>query len=234
MSSGSQSLMRFRNTWFKILPPRLFRVTWRVPHMETLFDLLGISTYLPCLEERSDHRLSAFGHARLCIRRVLFAWVQCNLLPTATTLLPQQSLGLTMTTRNDSDDKGLSILIGDSGGANGLSTATVLNQVMKIVQFEEGLPVPPLVEDYFDIVAGAGTGAIIMTLVGRLGMTTEQAIETFARLSREVFSDGKMFGMTAFKALKLEKTLKDIVRERTGNEDEPMLDQHVSSRKCNT
>ncbi|KAG9088891.1 hypothetical protein FS749_001775 [Ceratobasidium sp. UAMH 11750] len=134
----------------------------------------------------------------------------------------------------NNNDRGVSIIIGDSGGANGLSTATILDQVMRSVQFEEGLPLPPLVEEYFDIVAGAGTGAIIMTLVGRLGMTTEQAVKTFARLSSEVFSDEKVFGTTAFKASKLEKTLKDIVRERTGNENEPMLDQRVSSRKCNT
>ncbi|KAG8708674.1 hypothetical protein FRC08_018772 [Ceratobasidium sp. 394] len=139
-----------------------------------------------------------------------------------------------MTKGCDGEDRGLSILIGDSGGASGLSTATVLDQVMKSVQFEERLSELPLVEEYFDIVAGARTGAIIMTLVGRLGMTTEQAIEALARLSREVFSDGKVFGTTAFKALKMEKTLKDIVRERAGNEDEPMLDQRVNSRKCNT
>ncbi|KAG8736106.1 hypothetical protein FRC10_009704 [Ceratobasidium sp. 414] len=122
----------------------------------------------------------------------------------------------------------------DSGGANGLSTATVLDQVMKRVQFEEGLSEPPLVEEYFDIVAGAGTGAILMILVGRLGMTTEQAMETFARLSNEVFLNQKTFGTPAFKASKLEKTLKDIVRERTGNENEVMLDQRVKSQKCNT
>ncbi|KAG8683793.1 hypothetical protein FRC08_014074, partial [Ceratobasidium sp. 394] len=139
-----------------------------------------------------------------------------------------------MTTRNDNDDRDLSILVGDSGGANGLSTATVLDGVMKRVQHKEGLSVLPLVAEYFDIVAGAGTAAIIMTLVGRLGMTTEQATEALARLSREVFSDGKVFGPTAFKASKMEKTLKDIVREKTGNENEPMLDQRVSSRKCNT
>ncbi|KAG8740403.1 hypothetical protein FRC10_004354 [Ceratobasidium sp. 414] len=130
-----------------------------------------------------------------------------------------------MMSDSDSDDR-------DSGGANGLSTATVLDQVMKRVQFEEGLSEPPSVEEYFDIVAGAGTGAILMTLVGRLGMTTEEAMVTFARLSKEVFMNEKTFGTPAFKASKLEKTLKDIVRERTGNEDEPMLD--VSSRKCNT
>ncbi|KAG8701839.1 hypothetical protein FRC09_005110 [Ceratobasidium sp. 395] len=71
-----------------------------------------------------------------------------------------------------------------------------------------------------------------MTLVGRLGMTTEQAVSTFARLSNEVFSDEKLIGTPVFKASKLEKTLKNIMRETTGNEDEPMLKQDTSSKKC--
>ncbi|KAG8757255.1 hypothetical protein FRC12_010349 [Ceratobasidium sp. 428] len=133
--------------------------------------------------------------------------------------------------RND-DERGLSILIGDSSGAGGLSTAAVLDQVMKKVQAEEGLTEPPLVEDYFDIVAGAGTGAITMTLVGRLRMTTEQAVKSFARLSNEVLSDERLIGTPVFKASKLEKTLKDIVREATGTEDEPMQNQDENSRKC--
>ncbi|KAG8792030.1 hypothetical protein FRC12_007463 [Ceratobasidium sp. 428] len=133
---------------------------------------------------------------------------------------------------SNNDERGISILIGDSSGAGGLSTATVLDRLMKRVQAEEGLAEPPLVEDYFDIVAGAGTGAVTMTLVGRLGMTTEQAVATFARLSNEVFSDEKLIGTPVFKASKLQKTLKDIVRERTGNEDEQMLKEDTSSKKC--
>ncbi|KAG8715909.1 hypothetical protein FRC08_010039 [Ceratobasidium sp. 394] len=131
-------------------------------------------------------------------------------------------------------DRGISILIGDSSGASGLSSITVLDQLMKRVQDEEGLAEPPLVGEYFDIVAGAGTGAITMTLVGRLGMTTEKAIKSFARLSEELFSDGKMIGTPTFKASKMEKTLKEIVQEVTGNENELMLDERASSRQCKT
>ncbi|KAG8753516.1 hypothetical protein FRC12_011515 [Ceratobasidium sp. 428] len=122
----------------------------------------------------------------------------------------------------------------DSGGAGGLSAAALPDQLMKLIQFEEGLAKLPLVEEYFDIVAGAGTGAIVMTLVGRLGMTTEKALETFARLSNEVFSDRKMVGLGVFKASKMEQALKAIVREVTGNEDEPMLDQRSDRKACQT
>jgi hypothetical protein len=46
----------------------------------------------------------------------------------------------------------------DSSGAGGLSSLVVLNETMNRVQVEEGLDEPPAIEDYFDIVAGAGTG----------------------------------------------------------------------------
>ncbi|KAG8710896.1 hypothetical protein FRC09_020883 [Ceratobasidium sp. 395] len=122
----------------------------------------------------------------------------------------------------------------DSGGAGGLSAAALLDQLMKLIQSEEGLAEMPLVEEYFDIVAGAGTGAIVVTLVGRLGMTTEKALETFARLSNEVFSDRMIFGQGVFRASKMEQALKAIVREVTGNEDEPMLDQRSDRKACQT
>lgn len=75
---------------------------------------------------------------------------------------------------------------------------------------------------------------ITMTLVGRLGMTTEKVVETFTRLSKEVFSDARMIGTPTFKASKMEKTLKDIVREKTGNEDELMVEESTDLKKCKT
>jgi hypothetical protein len=46
----------------------------------------------------------------------------------------------------------------DSSGAGGLSSLVVLDETMSRVQVEEGLEHPPDIQDYFDIVAGAGTG----------------------------------------------------------------------------
>ncbi|QRW08184.1 kinesin light chain [Ceratobasidium sp. AG-Ba] len=131
-------------------------------------------------------------------------------------------------------ERGISILVGDSSGATGLATATVLDQLMKRIQVEDGLADTPLVEDYFDIVAGAGTAAIIMTLTGRLGMKTEEAMTCFAKLSSEVFSDKNLVGKPAFKALKMEKALKDILCSQTGQVDEPMLDMRITSKKPKT
>ncbi|KAG9127329.1 hypothetical protein FRC07_014813 [Ceratobasidium sp. 392] len=130
-------------------------------------------------------------------------------------------------------DRGLSIIVGDSGGASGLSIATVLDQLMKRIQVEAGLPDTPLIEEYFDIVAGAGTAAIVMTLVGRLGVTTEHAVEALAKLSKEVFSE-RAVGKPTFKASKLEKALQSAIESRTGNKDEPVLDGRENSKRCKT
>ncbi|KAG9093323.1 hypothetical protein FS749_014584 [Ceratobasidium sp. UAMH 11750] len=135
---------------------------------------------------------------------------------------------------SESDDRGVSILVGDSSGAGALSTITTLDEMMRRVQAENGLKEPPLVGEYFDIVAGGGTAAIIAVMVGRLGMTTEQAMTSLARLANEVFSDKKTIGEGTFKASKMEKALKDIIRRVTGNENEPMLDKRADSRECKT
>ncbi|KAG9088863.1 hypothetical protein FRC06_001810 [Ceratobasidium sp. 370] len=135
---------------------------------------------------------------------------------------------------SDGDDRGVSILVGDSSGAGGLSTVTALHEMMKRVQAGNGLKEPLLVGEYFDIIAGGGIPAIIAVMVGRLGMTTGQAMLSLARLANEVFSDKKTIGEGTFKASKMERALKDIIREATGNENEPMLDERASSGGCKT
>ncbi|KAG8794695.1 hypothetical protein FRC12_022419 [Ceratobasidium sp. 428] len=136
----------------------------------------------------------------------------------------------------DRNDKGVSILVGDSSGAGGLSVIAALDEVMGRVQAESRLAESPLVEEYFDLVAGGGIAAIIAVMVGRLGMTTGQAMKGLANLANEVFSDKKTLtiGTGIFKASKMEKVLKDIIREATGNEDEPMLNEQAENQKCKT
>ncbi|QRV95519.1 kinesin light chain [Ceratobasidium sp. AG-Ba] len=129
--------------------------------------------------------------------------------------------------RRKTEGNGIAILVGDSSGASGLSTAVLLDHLMKNIQVMEGLSETPLVGDYFDIVAGAGTGAIVMTFATSLRMSTEKVIESLARLSKEVYSDGNVIGTPAFSAPKLERTLKNIVREQTGNENQLMYNNNV-------
>jgi hypothetical protein len=71
-------------------------------------------------------------------------------------------------------------------------------------------------------------------MVGRLGIPTKKATTSFANLANDVFSDKKIIGPCMFKASKLETALKDIIREATGNEDEPMMDKRPGGRRCKT
>ncbi|QRV95311.1 kinesin light chain [Ceratobasidium sp. AG-Ba] len=104
---------------------------------------------------------------------------------------------------------------------------------MKRIQWEEGLDETPLVGEYFDVVGGAGSGAIVTTLTTRLGISTEAVVEIFARLSKEVFVDGRMAG-PAFKTSKMERVLQSIVKDANGDENKLMFEETEVHEQCKT
>jgi hypothetical protein len=74
-------------------------------------------------------------------------------------------------------------------------------------------------------------------MVGRLRMPLDQAIEHFAKLARDVFSDKKHFsasGSGAFKSTKMQQALKEIIQTATGDENERMMDRRPDAAKCKT
>ncbi|KAG9085383.1 hypothetical protein FRC06_003637 [Ceratobasidium sp. 370] len=80
----------------------------------------------------------------------------------------------------------------------------------------------------YNVMTGTGTGALIVCMLGLLGMDIEEVISTYTKLVEGVFSDKKVIstsGSGAFKASKLEEELKKIkiVRDSTGNEDTRMM-----------
>ncbi|QRV88530.1 patatin-like phospholipase protein [Ceratobasidium sp. AG-Ba] len=106
---------------------------------------------------------------------------------------------------------------------------------MTRLQHKLGLEGYPNVFDHFDIVAGAGTGAIIVCLVGRLRVPVRQAIEYYQRLT-DVFSKKRPIGGDegAFKINKLATVVKAIVRDATGDENTGMLDTRLNADRCKT
>jgi hypothetical protein len=68
-------------------------------------------------------------------------------------------------------------------------------------------------------------------------MPIKKAVEGFKKLGDEVFSNKKTIsksaGSTEYKTTKLKQVLKDIVRDATGNEDEPMMESQ-SDPNCKT
>jgi hypothetical protein len=70
-------------------------------------------------------------------------------------------------------------------------------------------------------------------MIGRLYIPLKQAILRYLKLA-EVFSDRKLFGMSAFKTTKLKEVLKQIVHDATGDENTRMLDTWTDAEKCRT
>ena len=62
-------------------------------------------------------------------------------------------------------------------------------------------------------------------MLGRLRMDVDSAINHYNNLAQKVFSDPKQWpGDGRFKATKLEEVIKSVVREVTGDPEEPLLE----------
>jgi hypothetical protein len=62
-------------------------------------------------------------------------------------------------------------------------------------------------------------------MLGRLRMGVDTAIDAYNSLAQRVFSDQKRWpGDGKFKATKLEEVIKSIVRDVTGDPEEPLLE----------
>ena len=60
-------------------------------------------------------------------------------------------------------------------------------------------------------------------MLGRLRMDVDSAINRYADLAKQVFSDMKLWGDEKFKARKLEEALKSLVEDVTGDSESPLL-----------
>ena len=79
--------------------------------------------------------------------------------------------------------------------------------------------------EYFDLIAGTGTGGLIAIMLGRLRLDLETCKDVYVRMTRKVFETDKTFAgipyrSTLFKASKLEEAIRECVREHTIFEDE--------------
>ncbi|KAL1734813.1 acyl transferase/acyl hydrolase/lysophospholipase [Schizophyllum commune] len=110
---------------------------------------------------------------------------------------------------SDPDDPpkppGLRLLAFDDGGARGLSMLLLLRNMLREVDHlvqQPGLPC-----EYFDLIAGSGTGGLIALLLGRLRLNMDDAIECYTRVVERVFMRTKA---GKFRDAALEEVLKEI------------------------
>ncbi|EUC61085.1 kinesin light chain, partial [Rhizoctonia solani AG-3 Rhs1AP] len=119
----------------------------------------------------------------------------------------------------------------DGGGVRGLSSLIILQEIMhRVENTNTGGKVHPY--EYFDIIAGTGTGGISACMLGRLRMPIDKAILEYAKLVKDVFRETKIIGPTMYKGTKLQDALKAMVREATGNEEETVNEdtEHISCK----
>ncbi|KAG9087196.1 hypothetical protein FRC06_002686 [Ceratobasidium sp. 370] len=130
--------------------------------------------------------------------------------------------------------RGLNLLAIDGGGVRGLSALIILGALMERLQRILGLSEPPNPCDHFDLIAGTGTGGIQAVLLGRLGMSVDDARNSYSKLATGVFSDKRLInlGGPVFKTSKLEQILKAIIAEKTGNPHERMINPQATDNDC--
>ncbi|CAE6455458.1 unnamed protein product [Rhizoctonia solani] len=127
----------------------------------------------------------------------------------------------------------------DGGGIRGLSSLLLLKEVMARLQNLEGQGTEPVnPADWFDVIAGTGTGGIIGCMLGKLGMSIEEAIESYTKLTEAAFSSKQRGGISVAstrKSTELKEFLQSIVRDATGRRDTKIMTERMSkSGVCNT
>lgn len=88
--------------------------------------------------------------------------------------------------------------------------------------------------DYFDLIAGTGTGGLIAIMLGRLRMSIVDCMDVYVQMTRRVFETDKTiagipYRSTLFKASKLEDAIRDCVRKNQGKNQHESVDEVVET-----
>jgi hypothetical protein len=120
-------------------------------------------------------------------------------------------------------NKPLRLLALDGGGVKGLTSLLILRRLMVQLKRDptdpgEDLPRPC---EVFDLIGGTSTGGLIAIMLGRLGMTVDECIETYKTVGKSVFGKKKPLGMgrtvfsgSMYKTKDLQTAIKTLVEER--------------------
>ncbi|CAE6441764.1 unnamed protein product [Rhizoctonia solani] len=85
--------------------------------------------------------------------------------------------------------------------------------------------------------AGTGTGGVIACMLGKMGMSIKEAVESYTTLTEAIFSNKKTGGITggaAYKSTTLKESLQSIIQAATGDGDTKMSEGASKPDGCNT
>ncbi|KAK3906962.1 hypothetical protein C8A05DRAFT_11320 [Staphylotrichum tortipilum] len=110
----------------------------------------------------------------------------------------------------------------DGGGVRGVASLLILHEIMVKIQEIKGLDKIPKPCDYFHMIGGTSTGGLIAIMLGRLRMSTEEALREYDHFAKKIFSfrNKKWSRATEkFRATALQDAVQDLVRRRGMGED---------------
>ncbi|KAF8599742.1 FabD lysophospholipase-like protein, partial [Ceratobasidium sp. AG-I] len=121
------------------------------------------------------------------------------------------------------------------GGIRALSALVIAKIQMEKLQCQLKLSETPRPCDWYDLIAGSGTGGLLAIMLGRLRMSIDDAIKWYLVIVEEVFSKKKWVGgVGALRASKLEDVLGRMALEYTGDARARMLESNPMQGKCKT
>ncbi|KAL2887781.1 putative acyl transferase acyl hydrolase lysophospholipase [Ceratocystis lukuohia] len=124
-------------------------------------------------------------------------------------------------TQDNENAQPFKVLSLDDGGVCGLSSLLILERIMEEIRDAQSLSEIPKPCEIFDLIGGTGTGGIIAIMLGRLGMTVGDCIETYKEISQTAFAPQRsswtrfIVGSTSsiFSTVSLEDAIKKAIRD---------------------
>ncbi|KAK4181732.1 putative calcium-independent phospholipase A2-gamma [Triangularia setosa] len=113
------------------------------------------------------------------------------------------------------DDEPINLLSFDGGGVRGVTSLLILHKLMVTIKEQHGLAEIPKPCEFFHMMAGTSTGGLIAIMLGRLRMSTEEALLEYDRCAGKIFSSKKLSNMSEkFPSTPLRETIQDLVKRR--------------------
>ncbi|KAF7919409.1 uncharacterized protein EAE98_009249 [Botrytis deweyae] len=147
------------------------------------------------------------------------------------------------TSQQPPENQALRLLALDGGGVKGLTSLLILRRLMLQLKRDATDPDEPVPRpcDVFDLIGGTSTGGLIAIMLGRLGMTVDECIETYKKFGKTVFGKKKAFGIartmfsgSMYETEDLQTAIKTLVAERLKQEEAPSRADTDNTRAANT
>lgn len=107
----------------------------------------------------------------------------------------------------------------------------MLDELMMRLAFKPGVEVEELrPADYFDLMGGVGFGGLVALLLGRLCMTTSQAMEELATIGTEAFPKGDDVVTLDVNMARLRKAIEGMLERHGYSADIKLRDK--SDSRC--